>query len=492
MVKFIISFFIFLFIASGFSAQTFVPSPLDTSNAALLLQLELHYQSELAKISNLQSAQKKIVVDAYEARKEFLKEMLVDGEFIFKGEIFEKVQSVFEKIKKENSQITDDVIVLLSRATQVNAFNTGDGFVVVNMGLLSRLQNEDQLAYVLCHELSHQIAQHGNKRINKHAEYASDKKAMAANQKEIKKILESEYKVKTQLDNLIMPGLMNKMRHSRLVEFEADSMGLQMFKASGYEGINALTMLAILDASDEDFYMQSAKLPELLNFNTYAFNAEWIAEEEASSLGAFEWKYEPLQDSLKTHPDCSARIAKLKYLETTLANTDSVGVGEPSASYMPIQKQASFELIESYIYMGNLGRAFYQCVHLLNLYPNDNYLNATMSRVLAQIAWLKKERKMGVHVSSTGNENTSSYNEVLRCLWNMSSKDCIALSEQFAASKCADRTCEPYLAAELVALYFAKDKLGYTNKFKVFKEKFPTSLDMSLMLTLQAKIKLME
>jgi hypothetical protein len=276
------------------------------------------------------------------------------------------------------------------------------------------------------------------------------------------------------------------------VEFEADSMGLQMFKASGYDRINALTMLAILDASDEDFYIQSAQLPELLNFNTYAFNAEWIAEEEASSLGTFEWKYEPLQDSLKTHPDCSARIAKLKYLETTLADADSVGFGEPSASYTPIQKQASFELIESYIYMGNLGRAFYQCVHLINIYPNDTYLNAAMARVLAQIAWLKKERKMGVHVSNTGNEYTSSYNEVLRCLWNMSAKDCIALSEQFMADKFEDRSCESYLAAELVALYFAKDKLEYTNKFKVFKEKFPSSMDMGLMHILQSKIKLME
>ncbi|RZK51413.1 MAG: hypothetical protein EOO59_15085, partial [Hymenobacter sp.] len=69
------------------------------------------------------------------------------------------VQRVFGQIKAANPQLPP-VQLVLSRNPVPNAHALGNGTVMLNVGLLAHLENEAQLAFILCHELAHVQARH--------------------------------------------------------------------------------------------------------------------------------------------------------------------------------------------------------------------------------------------------------------------------------------------------------------------------------------------
>ena len=49
---------------------------------------------------------------------------------------------------------------MLSKDGNANAYNTGDGTVVIHFGLFLTLENEDELVFVIAHEIGHQYLNH--------------------------------------------------------------------------------------------------------------------------------------------------------------------------------------------------------------------------------------------------------------------------------------------------------------------------------------------
>ncbi len=80
------------------------------------------------------------------------------------------------------------------------------------------MQNEDQLAFAICHELAHQYMDHVNKQLFQNAEIATNK----ARNDSIERILKEEYKTSTKLTNLLIPGLTKRMKYSREKELESE------------------------------------------------------------------------------------------------------------------------------------------------------------------------------------------------------------------------------------------------------------------------------
>ena len=50
--------------------------------------------------------------------------------------------------------------IVCTRYAAPNAFNMGDYKLYINIGLLEQLTNESQVAFLICHELSHQLLFH--------------------------------------------------------------------------------------------------------------------------------------------------------------------------------------------------------------------------------------------------------------------------------------------------------------------------------------------
>ena len=81
-------------------------------------------------------------------------------------ELVQYVEKVARNIAS-NSDLKVPLQVKLLNSKEINAFALPGGFLFVNHGLLQATQNEAQLAGVLAHEISHDVARHGHRLMRK-------------------------------------------------------------------------------------------------------------------------------------------------------------------------------------------------------------------------------------------------------------------------------------------------------------------------------------
>lgn len=72
-----------------------------------------------------------------------------------------KVAVAIIKASRRSSTYIDPVVILLDAPNVINAFAAPGGFIFITTGMLDFLKNEDELAFVLAHEVAHIELDHG-------------------------------------------------------------------------------------------------------------------------------------------------------------------------------------------------------------------------------------------------------------------------------------------------------------------------------------------
>ena len=72
-----------------------------------------------------------------------------------------KVAIAIIKASRRSSTYIDPVVILLNAPDVINAFAAPGGFIFITTGMLDFLKNEDELAFVLAHEVAHIELDHG-------------------------------------------------------------------------------------------------------------------------------------------------------------------------------------------------------------------------------------------------------------------------------------------------------------------------------------------
>lgn len=123
----------------------------------------------------------------------------------------------------------------------VNAFALPGGPIYITKGLLYRLDNEAQLAFILAHETAHVIAQHTGRQISKQQEIGL---LLAGTQAAI-----GDGGTSAQLAQAAsqLAGQMYLLKHSRGEETEADTGGLRYLVNAGYDPAAAPRVMQILE-----------------------------------------------------------------------------------------------------------------------------------------------------------------------------------------------------------------------------------------------------
>jgi len=124
----------------------------------------------------------------------------------------------------------------LVKNDEINAWCMPGGKVVVYTGLLSVTQNEDALAIVLGHEITHAVAHHGNERMSQAAiaqgiQIAGD--AWTKNKEQTNQIFNSVFAPSAQV-GFLLPN-------SRKQEYESDHYGLIFAAIAGYNPQEAIS-----------------------------------------------------------------------------------------------------------------------------------------------------------------------------------------------------------------------------------------------------------
>ncbi|WP_242202682.1 M48 family metalloprotease [Aestuariivivens insulae] len=392
-------FYLFIFLSiSVASAQTnaneYIPKNLD-SIKGYLKAINLKFIDGID--GKFSSKIKKI----YKDRDEKVIKAIEDSAYVFNVRIKQNLDVLLRHVYDANPQIhSKDYYFFINNSLVPNAACYGDGMFEINLGLLSRLDSEDELAFVICHEIAHMLLNHSLKGVTKAMLnlYSDETK------NKIEEIKRQEYGRTRAALSVIDELNIDILNHSKEVEAQADSLGYILFSNTKYKKPKALTALDKLKKVDDMVFSHPMKLDSVFNFENYPFKAYWL-EENSTSLFDIDKEINDFQlvsDSIKTHPEIVFRKEKL------IQEFDIISEEKRDQYFKDhlheIKKDVNIKVVKSTFDLNFLDLAIY---HLIERYNNRKidieYYHLYMAKVLQRLYEIKKTHEMGKYIPPKSN-----------------------------------------------------------------------------------------
>ena len=80
-------------------------------------------------------------------------ELLMSGRVLFNDSVTEYVNKVAAMVMANEPDLREKLRFYVLKSSITNAFTTNQGIIFVTLGLISQLENEAQLGFILCHEI---------------------------------------------------------------------------------------------------------------------------------------------------------------------------------------------------------------------------------------------------------------------------------------------------------------------------------------------------
>jgi Zn-dependent protease with chaperone function len=331
-------------------------------------------------LRGIESPYEKEIKEIYVQRTRWLLEMISKESFIYDPVVLNYFDFVLKNILDNNPAIRNsDVRILINRSPRVNAYCTGEGTIIINLGLLRRIENESQLAFVISHELAHQELDHAYKGLQIKLEGFRGKETKRK-EKEIRK---SDRSVNIQQLELYKEILYSESKDKRSFEIEADSLGHIFMANTVYDQQQAISFLYMLDSSDYPKYPNYAEIDSIFNFSNFPFDPAWLYNEDS----LFDMHFNPSiafnMDSLKSHPDIDKRV---EYLEPRLDKGQRGKVDIQHRDTLEwIVRMCDFEVIEGAYFTKDYSRCLFLTLQAMSVYPDNSYLHAMIGRIFIDL-----------------------------------------------------------------------------------------------------------
>jgi Zn-dependent protease with chaperone function len=380
-----------------------------------------------ASLNKLSKDQRKGIEPIYKERLEEVKDLLLSERTVTDKTVNNYLQEIVNKLLSA-SRINLKPRVVFSRDGWPNAYSMGEGTIAFNAGLFIHLDNEAEVAFVICHEIAHDYFEHGNKAILDHVTKMNDPEF----QKELKKISKEKYRVNEKLGNLARFMAFDSRRHSRMHEKEADSMALEIFSSSGYDLDAAITTLEKLDRIDEVSALKPLVPDNILSFPGFPFKSEWI-EKEKGLFSAMNKSYSAEElaemDSLKTHPDCEKRIAWLKH-QLVIKSQKGIPFLVNQLYFQKLKTDFLMEITEQSFTEGDLGRHLYMALLLLQENKGGLYPAFATIRTFNRIYEKQKDHSLGNAIDAEDENFSEDYNLLLRMLDRLKLDEILSINKE--------------------------------------------------------------
>ena len=379
-------------------------------------------------IQNIQGPDKKYIADIYKERFIYIKEKFSKKEILSDDETQSYLDKLTDEILQKNSFFkAEEVRILFSRSYIPNASSMGEGTIFFHIGLFHRLQNESQAAFVICHELAHYYLDHTNNGIQKYvATVYSDEF-----QKELKKIQKTAYGRNNQLEKMAKNMMFKNSRHTREFEQSADSMAIELLKNTNFDVREALSCLALLDSVDRDKYHSGIQLEKQFNFSSYPFKKSWLNDDDLKFAVSKDEEAKKEEDSLKTHPECSVRIERLKERVNSFYKTNSKQFVVDEKKFNHLKNAFDYEIIRYAFESKNLSKGIFLALEMQGAHPDDIIVRTAIGKGLNEVYKHQKDHTLGKIIDLPSPEYERSYNDFLRLLQNLRLTEVAALSYYF-------------------------------------------------------------
>jgi Zn-dependent protease with chaperone function len=398
---------------------------LETSDDELKTLINDRYKTANNIIcDNCSKSESQFVKSVLESQKKAALGFLNDGRLILSGPLYEFVQDIYKRILINNPTLSEKKVVLI-RDESLNAFTMGQDIIYIHTGLLYHLQNEDQLAFIICHEFAHDVLEHGVKKITHIIEKRADKEY----QQKVNQTMAKKYGVVSELNKLVLPSLMLTFEMSRNFEFEADSLGILYFSNTDFKIENGCTGIDVFMNFDDLNDTTELNLVELLHLSADVVNMNKISKtKSSSSLGDFvEDEYnvayrDSLNALLSTHPhgiERSIRLYDLMSLEIPEEFNTTV-----DQEYQKIFYWASGEMIHSKFFTNNIGKALLYALDMQRTYPKDKYAEITTVLSFYMMYYYKRKFKQGDILALESPMHHPVYDKLLQFCKKLSPQEC--------------------------------------------------------------------
>lgn len=335
-------------------------------------------------------------------------------DFVFNSVFDEKVKSLISSLRKNNSQIPQNLKILIARDNTPNAYCFADGTFVINMGLFNWLNNDDQLAAVIAHELGHKISEHTLKAFINLIDQDQTDKLVVENIK-----LNKENRNKQAFD-ILKNRVYKKGSENRKQEMQADSLGYTLFRNSDFkksEFVNALQILKDFDTiSPRKLKMETYK--KYFNLPNQAFNEKWLKKEDFSLYNYNHYKEKLNEDSLSTHPEMILRIDMLKKKFPEIQTP--VPTEKPSSNFVSLEKTARMEILPNYYHSEDYGLGIYASLQFLQDTEEEAYYKSWLGKCFSKIYEARKNYTLNRYLDRLEPKGQSeSYQQFLSFMWNL-------------------------------------------------------------------------
>jgi beta-barrel assembly-enhancing protease len=275
-------------------------------------------------------------------------EILYSGKVLYGDALSVYINHVADKILENDHKLRSQLRFYVLKTSSVNAFSTSQGIIFVSVGLISQVENEAQLAFVLCHEIAHFAKKHSIESYKRKMDIISGKGKF--------KQLDFEARLK---------GIYS---YSKENEMDADEEGLKLYLKTSYYTSAVLSSFDML----------------LYSYLPYD-EIEWNASEFQDSFYKFPQYYTPEKgkeisadeaedDEESTHPNVRKRKAEIEKLldeEAPPKGNTFYLMGEEY--FNQIQQQSRIELFFILINNAQYEKAYYLSYLYKHLYKDTAY-----------------------------------------------------------------------------------------------------------------------
>ncbi len=338
------------------------------------------------------------------------------------------VNSITQRICSKNPSLAGSTFKIFTYRTIIpNASSRGNGVLFINLDLAAKLSSEAELAFIICHEMAHDVRKHVMKGILQRSQMIHDDNF----KKELKKATSQEFNSVKVTETVVLKFMARYTEHSRENETEADSLGLVLYRNAGYPLAVAVKAIQKLDSIDLPSYTKPLRLKELFNSAELAFNDNWLKpSDENVALGGNLDDFK-MPDSLKTHPDCKLRAAAMKRIITREPTADTSSEIRCLQRYRDFRSACLLESVEVYLQNGLYSWALYNSLELMNRFPDNNYLKCAASLSLQEIYLAQARHDFSRVVDFPGKDYTESYNQLLIMLHNLTLSELKSISSAY-------------------------------------------------------------
>jgi hypothetical protein len=286
-----------------------------------------------------------------------IERIVKSGNTLINDEVTVYLNKLADIILKDNSALRNQLHIYALKSHVVNAYSYDKGYIFMDIGLIAQAETEAQLAFILCHEISHYTKRH---HVNG---YVKNKKMDRQN-----------------YDRNSDDKIIEKCQYSKEKESEADLEGFKLFEQTNYNFKQAEKAFDVL---------QYAHLPfELLEFKKTFFETDHLKFpssyflKEVSSI-----RNNSNEDDTKlTHPNTTKRKQAIAELIANRSNGGKVNYILSQETFEYIRDLSRLELCRLYLKNRDYPNALYAAYIMANKYPDNQYIAEVISKCLYSIS----------------------------------------------------------------------------------------------------------